>query len=286
MATCVFVSYRRSDSRQVAGRLRDKLSEAFGATNVFLDVDSLEFGSDFRTQIRDTLRAVDAVVALIGPGFSPGRLAEPNDFVRMELVEALAQGKPILPVLVEDARVPGPDELPEELEVLAYLNTAPLRHDPDFHRDATRLIESLGRLVRPASKQKQFRRPDVASATSKADGARRPTATRQTSPKQRRSSSVPPTNALDRGRRQIVKGLEKRGFWQFSKNVFYQSGDVTGDKPRVVFTATRVRLEKPNPGTFPRTWKLWQSFSLMDGLDAALAAIDSPKDHFLKRRNR
>jgi len=143
----LFVSYRRSDSPHVAGRLRDHLAATFGDENVFYDVDSIEAGVDFRAVIRETLEKVDAVVAVIGPHFELDRLSQPDDFVRKELVEALTQGKFVLPVLVEDARMPTVDELPAELEEFSYINAAPLRRDPDFRRDADRLVESLRRAV-------------------------------------------------------------------------------------------------------------------------------------------
>ena len=142
----VFVSYRRTDSRQVAGRLRDHLAEVFGEENVFFDVDSVEFGVDFRDVIRATLRRSDAVVVVIGPNFDVERLAEEHDYVRLELKEALSQRKRIIPVLVEDARMPAPEHLPG-LEDLAYFNAAPVRADPDFRRDTARLIASLQRLA-------------------------------------------------------------------------------------------------------------------------------------------
>ena len=44
----VFLSYRRNDDRHLAGRLRDVLATEFGAGNVFLDVDSIGGGKDFR----------------------------------------------------------------------------------------------------------------------------------------------------------------------------------------------------------------------------------------------
>ena len=47
----VFVSYRRTDSRHAAGRLRARLAQEFGRDNVFYDVDSVAFGDDFREQI-------------------------------------------------------------------------------------------------------------------------------------------------------------------------------------------------------------------------------------------
>ena len=85
----VFVSYRREDNPWVAGRLRDRLVDAYGDHNVFFDVDDIPMGVDFRAVIRETLEDVDVVLAIVGTGWNPARLANGTDFVRAELLEAL-----------------------------------------------------------------------------------------------------------------------------------------------------------------------------------------------------
>lgn len=145
----VFISYRRSDNRHLAGRLQDRLADAFGDDNVFYDVDSIPIGADFRQVIADRLAAVDVVVALVGPGFAPERLAQPNDVVRLELTTAFDLGVPVIPVLVDEAAMPAPSSLPPELERLAYLHAALLRPDPDFRPDTTRLLTAIKGLATP-----------------------------------------------------------------------------------------------------------------------------------------
>src|SRR3954466_6304267 len=43
----VFLSYRREDTRHLAGRLYDRLAQRFGHEQTFMDVDSIEPGADF-----------------------------------------------------------------------------------------------------------------------------------------------------------------------------------------------------------------------------------------------
>jgi uncharacterized protein with WD repeat len=143
----VFISYRRSDSRHLAGRLRDRMADAFGDENVFFDVESIGFGMDFREVIRHTLGTVDVVLTLVGPGFSPQRLARPDDVVRLELTTAFDLQVPVVPVLVEAAEMPRPETLPEDLRGFAYLHAARLRADPDFRPDADRLVDAARRIA-------------------------------------------------------------------------------------------------------------------------------------------
>lgn len=149
MTIRVFVSYRRSDSRHATGRLRAVLAREFGRENVFYDVDSVGFGADFRDVINVTLQGVDVLIVIIGPNFELDRLAQPNDYVHMEILEALRLGKAIVPVLVDDAVMPAPGHLPPELESFAYRNAAPLRADPDFDTDAARLVRDLRKSLHP-----------------------------------------------------------------------------------------------------------------------------------------
>src|SRR5215212_9966245 len=44
----IIISYRRADSDAIAGRIRDKLATHFGEDSVFMDIDSIPFGIDFR----------------------------------------------------------------------------------------------------------------------------------------------------------------------------------------------------------------------------------------------
>ena len=45
--TAIFISYRRQDTRLIAGRIFDKLEAKFGAGSVFMDIDRIPFGVDF-----------------------------------------------------------------------------------------------------------------------------------------------------------------------------------------------------------------------------------------------
>lgn len=139
----IFLSYRRSDVPFVAGRLRDRLSAEFGEHNIFLDVDSIETGVDFRHAIEESLGRSDVVLVLIGPGWDSGRLADVDDYVGFELRLALERDISMIPVLLAGARMPPANDVPTDLKPIRSINAARLRNDPDFSVDASRLIERL-----------------------------------------------------------------------------------------------------------------------------------------------
>lgn len=148
----VFLSYRREDSAGFAGRLADGLEAEFGAGSVFRDVDDIRPGEDFQLAIDSQLRSVDAVLVLIGPRWltarSDGarRLDDPADFVRQEIATALASGKPVIPLLVGGAQMPGEADLPAPLAGLARRQAVVLS-DSGWQGDVSRLVASLRPLV-------------------------------------------------------------------------------------------------------------------------------------------
>lgn len=44
----IFISYRRSDSEDIAGRICDRLATHLGKKSIFFDVDATSFGEDRR----------------------------------------------------------------------------------------------------------------------------------------------------------------------------------------------------------------------------------------------
>jgi TIR domain len=157
----VFVSYRRSDVGGHAGRLSDALIDRLGRDKVFHDVSAIAAGRDFTIEIDAALASSDAVLAVIGPGWLSAttpdgqlRLFQPDDFVRSELVAALATDTPVVPVLVGGASMPTADQLPVELSRLAQRQAVVIR-DEAFHGDVERLLQSL-RGEQPATRPARF----------------------------------------------------------------------------------------------------------------------------------
>ena len=138
----VFMSYRRTDDANFTGRFHDKLIGVFGDANVFRDIDSIPAGTRFEDVINARLSDVDAVLALIGPTWG-ARIDSASDFVRMEIAHALQSGTPVIPVLIEDTPLPMADSLPDDLRPMLDRQTVRVRRDPDFHRDAARVIEGV-----------------------------------------------------------------------------------------------------------------------------------------------
>jgi hypothetical protein len=146
----LFISYRRSDSLDVTGRIYDRLCQQLGRERVFRDVDSIPAGVDFRPHIEKLIGQCGTCLVVIGPQWvsikdAAGltRLADPADHVRQEIESALARNIKVIPVLVGATEMPRAEEVPGSLLELCYRNAIRVRPDPDFHRDMDRLAGEL-----------------------------------------------------------------------------------------------------------------------------------------------
>ena len=149
----VFLSYRRSDASAIAGRIFDRLVVYYGREAIFMDVDDIPIGTDFRRHIDGFLHQSDILLAIIGTEWlvvgdsGAPRLFDTNDPVRNELKAALQIGLPIIPVLVDGARMPGESDLPDDLREFAFRNAAEVASGRDFDVQTERLIRSVDRIL-------------------------------------------------------------------------------------------------------------------------------------------
>lgn len=151
MSGQIFINYRRGDEPGFTQALLGRLEQAFPADRLFIDVDNIPPGEDFVHVLESQVAQCDVLLAVIGKGwldatdeYGSRRLDDPKDFVRIEIESALRQGKRVIPVLVHDARMPRPDELPEALRPLARRNAVRLTHER-FRADVQGLVKALER---------------------------------------------------------------------------------------------------------------------------------------------
>jgi hypothetical protein len=148
----IFISYRRDDADEAAGRLSDHLVNQFGQDSVFMDVDGIAPGRDFRKVIEETLTQCDVLLGVMGRNWldikdeaGRRRLDNETDFVRLEIASALRRDIPVIPVRVQGASVPKPDSLPSDLKDFSYRNAVELTHER-WNSDVHVLVEKLNRL--------------------------------------------------------------------------------------------------------------------------------------------
>lgn len=149
MTAQVFVCYRRDDSAAFAGRVQDRLAQEFGRDLLFMDVDAIPLGVNFVTALHEAVAKCEVLLAVIGPNWLEARddsgarrLDDPNDFVRIEIGAALQRSIPVIPILLDGAKVPKANQLPEDLKELAMRNWLEVHH-ASFHSDLDKLVRGL-----------------------------------------------------------------------------------------------------------------------------------------------
>ncbi len=148
----IFVCYRRDDSSGHAGRLFDKLADHFGKDRIFMDIDTIEPGEDFVTVIENAVGSCEILIAIIGrhwlsdAGERERWVDDPNDFVRLEIATALKREVRVIPVLVQRASMPKPQDLPDDLVELTRRNAIEIT-DVRWPRDVHDLITVIERTM-------------------------------------------------------------------------------------------------------------------------------------------
>ncbi|HEX5863100.1 MAG TPA: SUMF1/EgtB/PvdO family nonheme iron enzyme [Casimicrobiaceae bacterium] len=150
MAAKVFISYRRDDSKYQARMIHTAFCKAIQSDHVFMDVDSIPPGANFRKILKGWIDECEVLLALIGPGWIDAsdpktkrrRLDNPSDFVRIEIGEALARDIPVVPVLIDGTPIPDVGLLPDVLKGLVD-RQAEFLEFRTFDADVERLIRKL-----------------------------------------------------------------------------------------------------------------------------------------------
>jgi hypothetical protein len=203
----ITISYRRSDTKQIAGRISQELTEHFGKGVVFIDFDHIPFGVDFRERIKSQVASSDILLAIIGPNWraedkssswwrrSNARIDNESDFVRTEIATALNANIQIIPILIDTTQTPSTRDLPKEIEPLSFLNAARIDSGVNFRNDIKRLIRDLNKHLRLKIKKTEKPKPKFIDKPSKSPKATNGSKSREAGVKPAKLSSEAPRQA-------------------------------------------------------------------------------------------
>ena len=125
MAGRIFINYRRDDSAAHALNIAQYLEKEFCSESVFIDIDRLRPGEKFPHVLAKHLQQCEVMIAVIGPNWltqlDPGgnrRIDNPEDWVRLEIQQALERDICVIPVTVNGAALPSKTELPTDISAL------------------------------------------------------------------------------------------------------------------------------------------------------------------------
>lgn len=137
MSGKIFISYRRDDDPGFVHAIFHRLETYFTHDRLFMDVEGyIRAGEDFVVALNAQVAQCDVMLAIIGPRWldvrdnrGQRRIDKPDDFVRIEISAALHHKKRVVPVLVNNARMPSVHALPDDLKPLSARNAIRMRHE-------------------------------------------------------------------------------------------------------------------------------------------------------------
>ena len=148
----IFLSYRREDTSGFARGLFQSLVAHFGPDQVFMDVEGIELGVDFTKSLEQRISHCGVLLVLIGKNWATctdekgnKRLSNPSDWVRLEVATALKRDIRVIPVLVRNAHMPKPEDLPDDLKSITRRQALEIRHNR-WDADVNALIEALSKI--------------------------------------------------------------------------------------------------------------------------------------------
>lgn len=129
------------------------LRNSFGSQHLFLDMETIEAGSDFANIIERALDGCEVLLAVIGPTWLSvsnqqglPRIFEPEDFITLEIASALKRNIPVIPVLMNTAVMPKAEHLPESIQALSSLQAVSMSLDR-WDNDMEKLVAAIDNLT-------------------------------------------------------------------------------------------------------------------------------------------
>lgn len=162
----VFINYQRRDSHDwLITQLNSRLRDFLGRGQVFLDRESIDVGKDYRKELEERVADCEVLLAVIHDGWlacRTKRVDDPTDWVRVELEMAIRLGKKIIPIIVDDTRMPTARQLPRSIHQVAYQQAHRVRHD-STDTDISDLVDKLELVLaapwKPLERDWRQRRP-------------------------------------------------------------------------------------------------------------------------------
>jgi hypothetical protein len=131
--------------------LQEAIRQEFPNIAIFWDLE-LSLGENFVEAIEDAVNQCQVLLAIIGEDWltisneqGQRRLDNPNDFVRLEIAQALKRSIRVIPVLVDHKIMPTSEDLPDELKQLTQRQALEV-DEKRFRHDVNVLLLELHKL--------------------------------------------------------------------------------------------------------------------------------------------
>ena len=119
MATKIYISYRAGHEEKLAKYIHHYFADNFGDDSVFFD-PLIKTEQAFPSERSNAIRDADVVLVLIDKSWGIEALHDADDWIRIEIQQALLSEKLTIPVILGDMPLLQPEDLPLNLQNLLY----------------------------------------------------------------------------------------------------------------------------------------------------------------------
>ncbi|MCA0455612.1 MAG: toll/interleukin-1 receptor domain-containing protein [Chloroflexi bacterium] len=156
----IFINYRRSLNKHVAGRIFSYLKDTFGDDRLFFDTAYQDLGGKWPAKLTQEVMHCSVLLVIIGDNWltelnSRSKTKE-RDWVREEINTVFKQNRDchIIPVLIDDAKLPLEKDankgIKKLIKKLVQLEAVVINHH-NFDQDMANLAQYLRVLIDPSS---------------------------------------------------------------------------------------------------------------------------------------
>jgi len=150
----IYACYRRLDNDHFVSRVVDELRFCFGDETVFHDLDTIPLGGNWPESLESALASSSVILVFIGKNWHQSwdddhgpRLWNSRDWVRKEICAGIdAEGKTILPVLIDDAVLPKRTSLPPAIRKITEVQILRIQHS-HYKADLEQLVKFVGATI-------------------------------------------------------------------------------------------------------------------------------------------
>lgn len=122
LRNAIFISYRRADlSQDQVNVIHEGLEKEFGDGSVFLDTSDIHGGAKWKQILNQAGTGAKICLVMIGKSWlekdkdGQFRIQHPDDWVRKEIEYAIEKNLDIIPILVNGADLPSPNDVPASI---------------------------------------------------------------------------------------------------------------------------------------------------------------------------
>lgn len=155
----IFLISRYDNTVDLRDRIAEQIHERYGAKSLIAGIHAQSL-PEYAQRVQSQMSRCRVALVVIGPTWARDRdpygyrlIDNPYDPVRIEVREAFAQRRLVVPLLLHGAIMPRMEELPPDLAPLALRQGFQVRNDPEFAGDMRTVYQQINTQLawRPAS---------------------------------------------------------------------------------------------------------------------------------------